>query len=380
MNTEIMRKFPLFQSFLTFIFLSLLQVTTWIPLRFWGAWGGGNFLDIWQILKYAECYGEIGLSVYDNSGTACSGYLYGRTLLHTLSLFGVGTFATQFIGFIFLAVLAVGLSLVYPVHNKRNFIIFTLLVCSPPVMLLADRGNFDIVIFFALVCIAKLIAIRKFYYAYIILTLTVLLKFYTAPVFLLIIFLSKLTREKIFGLILFLTSIYFTLRDILITQTKYPSSSGAQFGFTVWGKYLNNYSGTKVNNFEEYFLSTIVFSVILIFVYHICGSKLSTGSTLKKSNSWQIVGFWIFLIVSISCYFAGMNFDYRLIFFASTICLSSKLFKEIEPDIRNILLVLILWLSFPSGGLQPIGDLAIEMVVAFAVVSLGLEFRKSFNK
>jgi len=380
MNIEIAKKHLVTQSALTFVLLSCLQLSTWLPLRFWSAWGGGNYLDTWQILRYAKCYEEVGLSVYENSGTTCSSYLYGRTLLQALSFFGLDTSATQLIGYTFLAILAIGLSLVFPVHNKRDFITFTLVVCSPPVMLLADRGNFDIVIFFVLILVAKLTALKKFYSAYILLTITVLMKFYTAPVFLLIILLSKLPREKIFGAILLLTNVVFSLRDIAITQTKYPSGSDAQFGFTVWGEYLNKYSRTQVNIYEKYSISIIVFSVIVFLTYFIIRTRLHTPLSVTQTYTWQFIGFWIFLIVSVSCYFAGMNFDYRLIFFAATILLASKILVGVQPNTQTSYLIGMLWLSYPSGGLQPIGDLAIEVAIACTAVILVLEVKRNLRK
>lgn len=380
MNFELAKKHLLIQSGLTFVLLSLLQLSTWLPLRFWSAWGGGNYLDTWQILRYAKCYEEVGLSVYENSGTTCSSYLYGRTLLQTLSFFGLNTSATQLIGYTFLAIMAIGLSLVFPVQNKRDFLTFTLVVCSPPMMLLADRGNFDILIFFALILVAKLTALKKFYSAYVLLTITVLMKFYTAPVFLLIILFSRHPREKIFGAMLLSISTGFSLRDIAITQTKYPSGSDAQFGFTVWGEYLNKYSSTQVNIYEKYFISIIVFSVIVLLAHFIIRTGVHTPLSITQTHTWQFVGLWIFLIVSVSCYFAGMNFDYRLIFFAATILLSSKLLVGVQPHTQTNYLIAILWLSYPSGGLQPVGDLAIEVVIACTAIILALEAKRNSRR
>ncbi len=380
MNFELAKKHLLVQSALTFVLLSCLQLSTWLPLRFWSAWGGGNYLDTWQILRYAKCYEEVGLSVYENSGTTCSSYLYGRTLLQALSFFGLNTSATQIIGYTFLAILAVGLSLVFPVQNKRDFVTFMLVACSPPVMLLADRGNFDIVIFFALILVAKFTALKRFYSAYILLTVTVLMKFYTVPVFLLIILLSRLPREKIFGAMLLLISTGFSLRDIAITQTNYPSGSDAQFGFTVWGEYLNKYSSTQVNIYEKYFISMIVFTVIILLTYFIIRTGSHTPISIVQTYTWQFIGFWIFLIVSVSCYFAGMNFDYRLIFFAATILLASKLLVGVQPHTQTSYLIVMLWLTYPSGGLQPIGDLAIEVAIACTAIILVLEVKRNFKK
>ena len=372
MITRVFAKRNLFlQSALTFAGLSAFQLSTWIPLRYWGAWGGGNFLDTWQILRFGKCYGTVGLSVYENAATNCSNYLYGRTLLQLLSFLGIDVSLTQILGYSFLLLLAIGLSVIFPIQSKRDCFIFILVVFSPPVMLLADRGNFDILIFFLLIFVAKSVARGNVYLAYILLTITVLLKYYTAPVFLLLILYSKLLRERILGAILLLACAGFSLRDIAITQAQYPHGSDSQFGFSVWGEYLNKYSSTQVNQIQKYLISTLVFCSILLLVFCLTRNFLRQATRIPNSNDWQLFALYIFSTVSITCYLGGMNFDYRLIFFAATFLLASRILLNPYPQVLINSLMIVLWLSFPSGGLQPLGDLAIEITVAFSLVYIG---------
>jgi hypothetical protein len=367
------------QSCFAFISLSALQLTTWIPLRYWSAWGGGNFLDTWQILKYAKCYETVGLSVYENTGTECSNYLYGRTLLQLLSFLRIDASLTQFFGYTFLLLLAISLSMVFPIKNGRDCLVFTLVLFSPPVMLLADRGNFDILVFFILIHVAKSTARGNFLLAYILLSITVLLKYYTAPVFLLLIFYSKLPREKILGAVLLLTCSGLAFRDIAITDAQYPHGSDAQFGFTVWGEYLNKFSSTQVNEIQIYFISATVFISILILTFISSQKFVRQNFEIPNTSDWKSFAFWIFLIVSISCYFGGMNFDYRLIFFASTFLLVGRAHSCSFPQLLINSMVVVLWLSFPSGGLQPLGDLVVEIAVSYTLIRLGTEVTKKIK-
>jgi hypothetical protein len=366
------------QSFFTFAGLSAFQLSTWIPLRYWGAWGGGNFLDTWQILRYGKCYETVGLSVYEGTGTNCSNYLYGRTLLQLLSFLGIDVSLTQAFGYTFLLLLAIGLSWIFPIESKRDCLLFALVVFSPPVMLLADRGNFDILIFFLLILIAKLVARGSISKAYILLSITVLLKYYTAPVFLLLILFSRQTKERVLGAILLMSCVWLSLRDIAITEAQYPHGSDAQFGFSVWGEYLNKYSSTQVNQIQNYLISASVFGLISLILLISTRKNLSKAITLSTTSSWQMPAFWIFFTVSIACYFGGMNFDYRLIYFATVFLLTYKIIDNFYPQVLINALMIILWLSFPSGGLQPLGDLAIETTVAFSLVFIGTQtVRKS---
>lgn len=359
------------QSFITFTGLSSFQLLTWLPLRYWGAWGGGNFLDAWQILRYGKCYATVGLSVYDDSGTNCSNYLYGRTLLQLLSLLGVDVSQTQILGYSFLLLLAVGLSLIFPIESKMDCAVFALVVFSPPVMLLADRGNFDILIFFLLVVVAKSVTRGNVYLAYFLLTITVLLKYYTAPVFLLIMLHSKQTKEKVLGIVLLLTSAALSFRDISITQAQYPHGSDSQFGFSIWGEYLNRYSSTQVDPLQGYLVSALIFLSVSLVVLFLIRNFLRKEEKFTFSQDWRSFSLYIFFTVSITCFFGGMNFDYRLIFFAASLLLLRKIKPNYYRQGITNTLVLVLWLSFPSGGLQPVGDLIIECVVAFSLVFAG---------
>ena len=374
MNLKMLAKRKLvLQSSLAFISLCLLQLTTWIPLRYWGAWGGGNFLDTWQILRYGKCYETVGLSVYENSGTNCSNYLYGRTLLQLLSFLKIDVSQTQFLGYVFLLLLAVGLSMVFPIKSQKDCLTFVLVLVSPPIMLLADRGNFDILIFFILILVAKSVIRGNIYFAYGLLSFTVLLKYYTAPIFLLLIFYSKSTRDRIFGVVLLFTTAWFSFRDIAITEANYPHGSDAQFGFSVWGEYLNQYSSTQVNEIQKYAISAAIFSCILLVVLFTTKRFRLQEIEIDEACNWQTFAFWIFLVVSITCYFGGMNFDYRLVFYASTILLAIKVFPNLLPRPMVNSLMIVLWLSFPSGGLQPLGDLVIEVTVSYLLIFAGTQ-------
>lgn len=374
MNLKMLAKRKLvLQSSLAFISLCLLQLTTWIPLRYWGAWGGGNFLDTWQILRYGKCYETVGLSVYENSGTNCSNYLYGRTLLQLLSFLKIDVSQTQFLGYVFLLLLAVGLSMVFPIKSQKDCLTFVLVLVSPPIMLLADRGNFDILIFFILILVAKSMIRGNIYFAYGLLSFTVLLKYYTAPIFLLLIFYSKSTRDRIFGILLLFTTAWFSFRDIAITEANYPHGSDAQFGFSVWGEYLNQYSSTQVNEIQKYAISAAIFSCILLVVLFTTKRFRLQEIEIDEACNWQTFAFWIFLVVSITCYFGGMNFDYRLVFYASTILLAIKVFPNLLPRPMVNSLMIVLWFSFPSGGLQPLGDLVIEVTVSYLLIFAGTQ-------
>jgi hypothetical protein len=71
--------------------------------------------------------------------------------------------------------------------------------------------------------------------------------------------------------------------------------------------------------------------------------------------------------IVIVCYFAGLNYDYRLVFLFPTL---QVMLYGAHQRIRFLIVTLFLasfWLSFNSGYLQPIGDLAINVIVVVLV-------------
>ena len=174
-----------------FLFFVLMQLTTWIPLRYWHIWGGGNFIDSQLILNWSKCYETMGNYVFKSYGD-CSGYVYGSTLLKVLSFFKVSVSTTQAFGFLLMFILALSISYKMNTLVKyREDPLIILIVLSPPVLLLAERGNFD-VLMFGLISFAGLLFARNYQvWALIPLCLATLIKFYSLPLFVIFYFLNS---------------------------------------------------------------------------------------------------------------------------------------------------------------------------------------------
>jgi uncharacterized membrane protein YphA (DoxX/SURF4 family) len=173
--------------------------------------------------------------------------------------------------------------------------------------------------------------------------------------------------------VLLFTTAWFSFRDIAITEANYPRGSDAQFGFSVWGEYLNQYSSTQMNEIQKYAISAVIFSCILLVAIFTSKRFHLQEIEIHEAYNWQTFAFWIFLAVSVTCYFGGMNFDYRLVFYASTILLAINVFPNLLPRPMVNSLMIALWLSFPSGGLQPLGDLVIEITVSYLLIFAGIQ-------
>jgi hypothetical protein len=79
-------------------------------------------------------------------------------------------------------------------------------------------------------------------------------------------------------------------------------------------------------------------------------------------------GYLIYLTVFLSCYTAGLNYDYRIIFliFGALIYLQSV--PSSISRYFKILILLTVWFSFNAGVLQPLGDVFMLILVSAIAV------------
>jgi len=351
-----------------FSFFVIMQVTTWLPLRYWHIWGGGNFIDSQQILQWSECFEARGNLVFSSEGE-CSGYMYGSTLLKILSFLKVDPIGTQILGYIFMFVLAGTVALTIKPFTKfkeNPFIILILL--SPPVLLLAERGNFDIVMF-ALICSAGILFGRNHkILALIPLALATLLKFYSFPLFILFFLLSENKKTKMATLAIGVAVSVRMILDLHLIQTSFPSGYSWKFGASIWTRYLTQLDvpdrGEVFNNLTGLLILLITVLVILVVLKK---RKLHIPP-INSGNRVDRLLFYALLLTHFSCFVLGMNFDYRLIFLgiASAIYLNSFCIRNgTDSNFVLVLTITCLWLTYPSTGLEPIGDLAIEVLTVY---------------
>jgi hypothetical protein len=60
-----------------------------------------------------------------------------------------------------------------------------------------------------------------------------------------------------------------------------------------------------------------------------------------------------------------MSFDYRLAILACAILAHVKMLQIDKQRPYKLFLAVCLWISYPSGGLQPLGDLVLEIGLVF---------------
>jgi hypothetical protein len=364
-----------------------MQITTWIPLRYWKIWGGGNFVDIGQLLHWGDCYSDYGIQVYGDVTSKtlgyCGGYIYPRQVIQIIDLLNLARIDIQFLGFVMLLLLS--LILAYTLQNLQKFNIYTvLIVICPPIMLIADRANVDILITLLALFAAFALNRSHFYIAVILLFFTVLIKFYTLPTLLVFFLYAKNVKKKMFLVLIIIFAFVLIRKDLAFVSNQLGNENERQFGINVWSSYLYDY------NFFKPYASYLTLIDYLIFFLCICSvlyyqhykkfSLVEIGQTLDIEKNVVLT---LFSTVSITVFVAGTSVDYRLLLLIipTSVLIGNSIFGPIAKDLL-VLLLICLWLTFPSGGLEPLGDLAVEiLVVILTLIMVGVlkSYLRSMN-
>ncbi len=346
-----------------------MQITTWIPLRYWKIWGGGNFVDIGQLLHWGDCYNEFGIKVYGDVTSEtlgfCGGYIYPRQVIQFIDLLNLARVDVKFLGFMMLLLLS--FILAYALQNLSKIRLSTVsIVISPPIMLIADRANVDILITLLALFAAFALNRSYFYIAVILLFFTVLIKFYTLPTLFIFFLYAKNIQKRLFLFLVIVFSFVLIYEDLAFVSNILGNENERQFGINVWSSYLYDYNLFKQFSTYLSLIDYFVFFLCICFVLNYQRKKklslIELGQTLDIQRN---AVFTLFATIFITVFFAGTSVDYRLILLIITTCalIKNLVFRVISKEL-SVLLLLSLWLSFPSGGLEPIGDLAVEILVA----------------
>lgn len=358
-------------SLYTFVIFVILDVTKWLPLRFWGATSGEHFIDTKQIINSVEC---LDVNTNPQSSELCKNYIYGVNLLRILKLLDVDPAMTGLLGFIFLGLLAIVFGFV-SFKSGISSPIYLMVILSPPVLLLAERANFD-TLMLALVVVASLLSLQGWNVASTLsLVFASAFKFYTLPLLIISALLTKKHTIQVFiiaisGVLTFQISQEMLSARKLMNPTDVVSyNNGEGFGFNIWSGYLPRFKGIlPINNA----LAGLILSSLILIIF--CAAMFAllrynkrnvVSPTIVNIKSYQMFEYQ--LIVHLSCFFAGVSIDYRLVFIAGATLSYLSATEKLESgtfDRRFLigLLIVSLWCTYPSDGLQIIGDSCLSIL------------------
>lgn len=360
-------------------FYSLQIIFKWPLLSIWGIGNGFNFGDLKAIIALSKCSFR---NVFFQSpqysceflGSTYSQFPYGTTLQVLIRFLHIEENNAFVTGIIILSALCLLLSLIVfylRISNIKMILYWSIIFCSPPMILLIERMNFDAVIILIIGITALCFGKKKLVLGIIVLTLSVLLKFYTLPVFLIVLIIIKEFRIRIIAILLMSISSFIVLQELSVIKD-FRIGAFAAFGAPVYGTYLNRIS----SNFDLNYAQSSIFGIflyiatsIIIIIFSRSNKKFSLLFR-KTSNESEISSLeWLYIIctsIMVSCFVFGNNFEYRLVFLlvASIVYLNTRLFTSFQKSFLHILLFLICWCNYNYYILQPFGDTFLLLLLA----------------
>lgn len=302
---------------------------------------GIQFVDTKYLLDHSLCISD-GVSALYSVGSECSSvpYIYGLFPVAAIHTFHISSMSVTFLAYLQGLVAVLGFSYFASTLRKKYFIVFILALLSPPISLLFERGNLDLILISGLLLLGYLFKSGKRYSSLVLTTILALLKFYPVCLFAYLLFgprKTKVTRieASLYGIAFIAVLWNFSL----INRSSLPTSWEQSYGVGVLEAF-SKMSGLNVPS--SVILIALVAALMLSFA---AGSRTSRYKIPLRSE------FYIFGLIFILTYLAGFNYDYRLFaIIIPSLCLLER--SEIPKSIRlSILIALMtsLYLSNPAG-------------------------------
>jgi len=345
--------------------LVCLVVTGVFVYQYFFGWlylgGQHGFGDLIYVLDRVSCI-EFGWEKLYSLRTeeVCTGYIYGSTLLKILSLIPVAIVETNIVAYSFIVIF----TLIYVVTVSQSVMPLSLaffsivLFFSPPIVLLLERLNIDLIIFLLVYYAASFRGKSLWLLAPTCLALASLFKFYTLP----LLIGQSLNFRKRKRAIVLISILLPTLTLVIIDMRRLeylPWDARNMFGNAIWLEYvLYVVQGpyTHANFAAASLLGITLIACVGIVLYKM---RFLEGPTAIVHG--QSANRLVFVLSTYTfCYFSGLSVDYRLVFLLFSYLLAEQLFFMAKATawILRISMFLSLYLSYNVEILQPLGDLA----------------------
>jgi hypothetical protein len=337
---------------------------SWPILRFSGVSNGGPFFgDLRIVLASADCADRIGESIY----SANCGYIYGSWLIRIIQLIGLGEAQSQILGWVFLFAIGVFLGCLVAnlaIVSVRVLLLALLVFTSPPILLMVERSNIDMLIIAILVFCALCVSRGWIVNAIGLVVVASIFKFYPAPLLLWFFVSSSRWLHKLIAALSILLICFQITHDLNQMSADIPKTTYAAFGNLVFAIYLESF-GYTTNLFVQNGIGLLLvfLCAVVIYVLEKCNVlTLPRSANIFKCDSYTDAVFVIFSLVFLACFFAGTSHDYRLILLIvpALILISHTSTNSTTNTLLSASLFFASWGSWISV-FQPIGDVAIAM-------------------
>lgn len=352
---------------LTLLFIVANELGSWPVLRLWNLYANKGFIDLQIPLHHIECFSQgAEMQVLRQSDGPCAGYWYGSTFIYIGKFLQLTQDSKYFlVAAIFIPLVYFLVSYAQQAYLKQELVGRILVIASlfsPPLILLFQRGNLDGLIVLLLLLSIKFMegSQKKILLGWLIILVATLIKFWCLPaLFISLLWLKNLALKCLaFSVSILVTFIVIREYQSVEFGSAFPTNENI-YGFRFLSLNLNStvsYSFNAKNSLILDFLAfALTFALSILLIKGLSIRNLLPGLRNSLQNDKSV---WILGSSFLFCYFATSNVDYRL---TPLLILALGVVSRIENlQISNLILVLLaatMWLTFPSGQLQLLGDL-----------------------
>jgi len=368
-------------TWITIVGLSftLHKLSDWFLLRISNVEGVTDFGDLKAVLKSAVCAeGDLGTLVAKSELATKCGYIYGEWFLRTLSMTPLTESHGFLVAWFLIGLLAVVLGMYCSVlYRHSRLLAYFALICvnSPPVILLIERANLDILIYLLIAISAWGMSRSNLIMTLLPLSTASMTKFYSLPLLFLVALKQRSALSRwTTSLIAVLVSLKVGL-ELIGSEAQVPRPTFVAFGLPVFGLYLD-YFGIQTHPRVHDALGLILLSCSGAVIWQTQRKswlRVPKCSLVAPCESYESVMNCLCASTFLICYVLGSNYDYRLILLL--IPALSFIKETRDHNFTSVMFIsttiLAMWGSI-NLVIQPIGDIAIlfwASVLAFSIFS-----------
>lgn len=317
-----------------------------------------TFADLRLITSASEC---LQYSRWDMTTPSCDPwnrpFNYPALWVHLFAFFRITEAQTDFIGL--LEIILLGVTFFYWIWRlyilrrlsvKRFHAIFFLtFVFSPPILLLVERGNVDILIFAGLTLAAELIRRRFFLLSGSIISILASLKLFPLPAVLLPLLSVSSWRKRVSIIAMLFGGLVLVLDDLkYISARSLTPWNSISYGNNLISLIFFQKLGISSPQSLVVVTSLILFGLTTVIIWRLFGSQIDTCAKTIHKVADLTPDFSLFGITFLSSYLVGTSYDYRLVF---SFPLFMILVAVLPTAMQKLIVVLFLLLTMYGGHL-----------------------------
>ncbi|MEY4572652.1 MAG: hypothetical protein RLZ10_1900 [Bacteroidota bacterium] len=276
-------------------------------------------------------------------------YNYPRIWLSVFSFLKLGKSSTIYIGFLYVIFFTFCASKLNLGRSNKSLLFIFVLLISPPVLLLLERGNNDVLVFSGIILTYYGIKANqnlpenlRLYLPIIIFFILGVLKLYPFILIITILFekltLTKKTAIMLLFVMLSCLYIFYIKDDLKLILKNTPNPSDMAYGRMVkfW---IFNYS-LELRHKISIILTSIVIMIALLTQFLFSKMQFAASDTINNSETWL---FLCGASIYIGTFLIGNNYIYRIVFLL--LCLPNLFSLVRQPKLRYFSIAILIMIA-----------------------------------